>query len=121
MDTLRSVLPLLAGGVLWCLGLQLFLRSGLSLRRKILWTSFLVLVGATIGTLLPGPSIRHKFLLLLVAIPLLAAVDLAFLEPARRLSFWLRACGYEVCTVFGVAGAVRFVLDRLAVHPRLGP
>lgn len=121
MSVVLFVLPLLAAVVLWCLGLQLFLRSGLSMLRKVLWTVFLVLAGAGVGTLLPGPFIRDKFLLLLLALPVLAAADWAFLRPARSLSFWLRACGYEVCTVFGVAGVVRLVLDHLAIYPLLRP
>ncbi len=121
MATALHVLPILVGALLWVLGLQLFLRSELSTARKVGWTALLVVVGAAIGTLLPTPSIRLKFLVLLVGLPLLAALDLAFLRPARTLSFWLRAYGYEVCTVFGVAGLVRLVLNRLAVRPLLGP
>jgi hypothetical protein len=115
------VFLLLAGVVLWVLGLQLFLRSGLSAQHRVIWTAVLVLAGAAIGMLLPAASIRHKFILLLLGLPLLAALDLVFLRPARTLSFWLRACGYEVCTVFGVAGLTRLLLDRLAVYPVLGP
>jgi hypothetical protein len=121
MATVLQLAAILVGVLLWVLGLRLFLRSDLSARRKITWTALLVAVGVGIGTLLPGPSILLKFVVLLGGLPLVAALDLALLRPARSLSFWLRACGYEVCTVFGVAGVARLALDRLAVPPLLGP
>lgn len=114
-----QVATLISGALLWALGLRLFLRTELSTHRKIVWTAFLIAVGLAIGALLPAPSIGRKFILLLVALPVVAALDLAFFKPRRTLSFWLRACGYEVCTVFGVAWLARALLDRLAIAPLL--
>jgi hypothetical protein len=119
MTVIVQLLPILLGVVLWALGLRLFLRSQLSSRHKIVWTAFLLVVGLGIGLLLGIPSIRGKFLFLLVAIPVLAAADLLFLKPARTFSFWLRACGYEVCTVFGMAGFTRLLLNAAGVSPLL--
>lgn len=119
MAVALQLLPLLFGAMLWAFGLQLFLRSQLSTRHKIIWTAFLILIGVAIGLLLAAPAIRGKFLLLLLALPVLAAVDLLLLKPGRSLSFWLRACGYEVCTVFGVAGLTRLLLTGIGVTPLL--
>lgn len=119
MTAALQVLALIAGALLWVPGLRVFLRSELSTGHKIVWTSFLFAVGVAIGALLAGPSIWHKFVRLLVVLPVLAALDLAFLKPRRTLSFWLRVCGYEVCTVFGVASLTRIVLNRLGISPLL--
>jgi hypothetical protein len=119
MPVALQLLPVAIGGILWVLGLQLYLRAEYSLRDKFIWTGVLILVGVTIGLLLPAPSIRGKFILLLLTLPIVAAVDLVFLRPARTLSFWLRACGYEVCTVFGVAGLTRLILGAIAIAPIL--
>jgi hypothetical protein len=109
-----------AAGALWLAGLSLFLRSGLSPRRKIVWSAFLVLAGAGIGLALPGSELWSKFLLVLAILPVLALADVLLMPSRRGVSFWLRACGFEVCTVFAVAGATRLLCDFLAVGPLLG-
>jgi len=102
------------------MGLRLFIQSDLSTRRKVAWSAFLVLVGAAIGMLLSLNQIWHKGLLLLVALPVLAAADRLLLGGRRSLGFWIRACGFEVCTVFGVAAAARYVCNVLELPPVLG-
>ena len=119
MAVALQLLPVAVGAILWVLGLQLYLRAEYSPRDKFIWTGVLIIVGIAIGLLLPAPSIRGKFILLLLALPILAAVDLLFLRPARTLSFWVRACGYEVCTVFGVAGLTRLLLNAIGIAPIL--
>jgi hypothetical protein len=102
----------LAGaGVLWFAGLRLFLQSGLSRTRKAGWTALLVLVGTGIGILLPLSQVWSKFLVLIVILPVLGLADVMLLRSRRGLSFWIRACGFEVCTVFGVGAAARLLLD----------
>ena len=98
-------------GVLWFAGLRLFLRSDLSRTRKAGWTAFLVLVGIGIGVVLPLSQVWSKFLVLILIVPALGLADAWLLRSRRGPSFWIRACGFEVCTVFGVAAATRFVLD----------
>jgi hypothetical protein len=109
-----SFLPIttiVGAGVLWFAGFRLFLRSGLSRARKVGWAAFLVLVGIGIGVVLPLGQVWTKFLLLIVILPVLGLADVLLLRSKRSLSFWIRACGFEVCTVFGVAAASRFLLD----------
>ena len=110
---------LLAASVLWVTGLRIFLRSGLSRRRKTTWSAFLVLVGLGIGVVLPLRQVWNKFLLVLAILPVLVAVDVLLLGSRRGWSFWIRACGFEVCTVFAVAGGVRLVLDLAGAGPLL--
>lgn len=98
--------------ILWASGAWLFLRSPLGITRKIVWTLALAALGLAIGWLLPLGTIRSRFLLLLAFLPVLAAVDLKLARSERRVTFWLRACAFEVCTVFGVAAAVAFLLRR---------
>ena len=100
-----------AAGVLWVAGLRLFLQSNLSRRRKAGWTAFLALVGVGIGIVLPLGDMWRKFVLLMVILPVLGTADVLLLASRRGLSFWIRACGFEVCTVFALAAAARFVLD----------
>ncbi len=99
------------GPLLWVSGLVLFLRSPLSQRRKILWTLFLAAIGVVVGFLLPASAIREKFVLLLLLLPLLAVADVMLMSSRRGFTFWLRACGFEVCTVFGVAAWCRYVVE----------
>lgn len=107
--------------VLWFAGLRLFLYSQQSRARKVGWGIFLCIVGAAIGVILPLTQIWSKFLLLVVGLPVLAAADVWLLRSGRGLSFWVRACGFEVCTVFGVAGAARYLLDLAGVPVFLRP
>lgn len=102
---------IIGAGILWCAGLRLFLRSGLSRSRKVGWTALLVLVGVGIGVVLPLGQVWTKFLYLMLILPVLGLGDVLLLRSRRGLSFWIRACGFEVCTVFGTAAAVRFFLD----------
>ena len=99
--------------VLWVAGLRLFLRSDLSRRRKAGWTALLALAGVGIGIVLPLSDVWHKFILSMVILPVLGAADVLLFGRRRSLSFWIRACGFEVCTVFAVAAVARFVLDRV--------
>jgi hypothetical protein len=109
-------LAIVAGAaVVWFAGLRLFLQSELSRRRKVLWTAFLVLVGLAIGVILPSSQLWNKFLLLVVILPLLGFSDVVLFRSKRGLLFWIRACGFEICTVFGAAGLSRFGLDVMGV------
>jgi hypothetical protein len=105
----------IGAGVVWLAGLRLFLQSALSRTRKVGWTAFLVLVGIGIGAVLPLNQVWSKFFLLFVILPVLGLADVLLLRSGRGLSFWIRACGFEVCTVFGVAAAARFLLDLAGV------
>ncbi|TMQ70046.1 MAG: hypothetical protein E6K81_13500 [Candidatus Eisenbacteria bacterium] len=53
---------------------------------------------------LPLGQLWSKFLLLLAILPLLAAADVWLLRSGRGFTFWVRACGFEVGTVFAAAG-----------------
>lgn len=105
------------GPVVWASGVWLFLRSPLSRPRKIGWTLFLVFVGIGIGCMLLLPGIRNRFLVLLVGLPLLATIDVILAKSNRRLSFWLRACSFEICTVFGIAAITRLAVERVTGAP----
>jgi hypothetical protein len=96
---------------LWLAGLRLFIHSGLSLARKVGWATFLVGVGIGAGAVLPLSQVWTKFVLLVMILPLLAVADVFLLRSRRGFSFWIRACGFEVCTVFGAAAAARLLLD----------
>ncbi|MCR4341248.1 MAG: hypothetical protein NUW01_15330 [Gemmatimonadaceae bacterium] len=77
------------------------------------WAAFLFAVGCTLGFLLPLAELWSKFLLLVVILPALGLADVWLLRSGRSLSFWIRACGFEVCTVFGTAAATRLLLDLM--------
>jgi hypothetical protein len=100
-----------AGPILWVSGIAVFVRSSLSTARKLVWTVVLLLVGSTIGVLLPLDGIRDRFLLLAAALPLLALADVWLMRGRRGFSFWFRACAFEICTVFAAAAVVRKILD----------
>lgn len=104
------------GPILWASGLWLFLHSGLSRRRKALWIIVLVAVGAAIGFVLPFHIICTKFVLILVILPVAAVVDLWLARSDRRYFYWLRACAFEVGTVFATAAIVRYILDLLNIR-----
>jgi hypothetical protein len=101
----------IGAGVLWFAGLRIFLHSELSRARKVQWTALLVLVGVGIGIVLPLSQLWSRFLLVILILPLLGFVDVLLLRSRRGLSFWIRACGFEACTVFGTAAVSRFLLD----------
>lgn len=107
--------PVLVAGaaVLWVAGLRLFLSSGLSLGHRLIWSAVLVVTGAAIGALLSQDGISIRFIIALALVPLLGLADVLVLRSKRAWSFWLRACGFEVCTVFGIAALVRKSLDVL--------
>lgn len=105
----------LSASLLWFAGLRLFLRSNLSRRRKLAWSAFLVIVGIGIGFALPSTQIWSKFLWLIVVLPILAAIDVLVLRSGHGLAFWIRACGFEVCTVFAAGIVTRYVLDSAGV------
>jgi hypothetical protein len=111
LELMVRIALVIGAGVLWFAGLRLFLQSDLSRTRKMGWTAFLVLVGIGIGVVLPLSQVWSKFFLLILILPVLALVDVLLLKSGRGLSFWTRACGFEVCTVFGAAAAARFFLD----------
>jgi hypothetical protein len=111
LELLVRIAIVVGAGVVWFAGLRLFLQSDLSRTRKVGWTAFLVLVGIGIGVVLPLSQVWSKFFLLIVILPVLGLADVLLLRSGRGLSFWIRACGFEVCTVFGAAAAARFLLD----------
>jgi len=102
------------GVVLWASGVRLFLRSPL----PRWWTTglvlLLVLVCIGIGWVLPLAGIRNRFLVLLVALPLLAIIDVKLAKSDRRVTFWLRACSFEICTIFGIAALARFIIEQVS-------
>lgn len=109
--SLVRIAIVVGGAVLWLAGLRLFGQSGLSRAKKAGWTTFLVVVGIGVGVVLPLNQVWAKFVWLIVILPPLALADVLLLRSRRGLSFWIRACGFEVCTVFGVAAAARLLLD----------
>lgn len=110
VTVIRSAL-LVGSGALWFAGLRLFVRSGLSRRRKVAWSVFLLLVGVGVGFVFPLTQVWSKFLLALTILPVLAVADVWLLRSGRGFSFWVRACGFEVCTVFAAAGVARSLFD----------
>ena len=96
--------------LLWTSGVWLFMRSGLTALKKALWALFLVGVGVTVGLLLPLAAIRNRFLVLLALLPVLAFIDLTLARSNRTFRFWLRACSFEICTVFACATLTRLAL-----------
>lgn len=112
IERLIGIVILIGAGVLWFAGLRLFLQSNPSGAKKIGWTAFLVLVGIGIGVVLPLSQVSSKFFLLIMILPVLGLADVLLLRSGRGLSFWIRGCGFEVCTVFGAAAATRFLLDQ---------
>ena len=105
----------LGASILWLAGLRLFLRSDLSGRRKVAWSAFLLLVGIGIGVVLPLAQVWTKFLLLIAILPVLGAADVWLLRSGHGVSFWIRACGFEVCTVFAAAAVARYLFDLAGV------
>jgi hypothetical protein len=110
-ESLLLVTVIVGAAVLWTAGLRLFLSSGLTRARKIRWSAFLVIVGAGIGAALPFGQLWSKFLVVLLILPALALADVLLLRSERGVSFWVRACGFEVVTVFAAAATARLLLD----------
>lgn len=115
----RSVV-LVASAVLWLSGLRLFVRTELSRRRKLVWTACLVATGGVVGLLLSRSQVWEKFLLLLALLPLLGLADRFLLGSRRGVSFWIRACGFELGTVFGMASITRLVCNYAGIAGVLG-
>jgi hypothetical protein len=113
VNLLVRIVLVVGAGFVWYAGLRLFLQSGLTRTKKVGWTTCLVLVGAGIGTVLPLSQLWSKFLLLTVILPVLGLADVWLLRSGRGLSFWIRACGFEVFTVLAVAAVTRVLLDRV--------
>ncbi len=120
VEVLVRTVALIAAAVLWVAGLRLFLRTELSRHHKFAWTAVLLAAGVVIGLLLTRTQVWDKFLLILALLPVLAAVDLVLMRSGRGLTFWVRACGFEVVTVFGLAGATRLLCDRAGFAAFLG-
>ncbi len=110
---LESALFFVVGPVLWAAGLVLFVRSPLSSNRKVVWLLALLGVGIIAGLLLPFSSIRQKFVIVLLLLPVLAIADVVVMGSKRGFLFWLRACGFEVCTVFAAAAIARHAFEIL--------
>jgi hypothetical protein len=119
LELLIRITVVVGASILWLAGMRLFLQSDLSRRRKLGWSAILVLVGIGIGVALPLSLVWSKFLWLIVILPALGLVDVWLLRSGRGLSYWIRACGFEVCTVFGAAASGRHLLDLLGVAPLL--
>jgi hypothetical protein len=80
----------------------------------------LLLAGIGIGLVLPLGQVWSKFLLAVAILPVLAATDVFLLRSGHGLSFWVRACGFEICTVFAAAGTARYLLDLVGVRSFVG-
>ena len=104
---------LVVSAALWAAGLRLFVRSGMTQQRMAAWCSFLLLIGVCIGVLLPLRDVWHKFLWVMAILPAIAAADVFLFRSSRGLTYWIRACGFEVVTVFAVAAAARYALDAV--------
>ena len=115
LESLLRIAIVIGAGLVWFAGLRLFLQSDLSRPRKVGWTAFLILVGIGIAVVLPLSQVWRKFFLLILILPLLGLADVLLLRSGRGLSFWIRACGFEVCTAFGAAAAARLLLDLAGV------
>ncbi len=112
VSSLWLVAPLLVvAATLWTAGLRLFVRAEMTRRRKLCWCCFLVLVGVIVAVVLPLVQIWTKFLLVLVLLPVVALADVFLFRSGRGLGYWIRACGFEVGTVFAVAAIARLALD----------
>lgn len=105
-DFVAWTLFLVLGPILWASGLWLYLRAEMSAQKKWIWALLLAVLGSAIGLLLPLRAIRDRFLIVAAVLPILAFIDTKLATSRRGMLFWFRACAFEVCTVFGVAGIV---------------
>jgi hypothetical protein len=115
-DLVEAVVFWGIGPILWASGLWSFMHSTLSLARKVIWAIIVITIGAIIGSVLSINMIRNRFVLLLLALPVLAVIDVQLARSKRSYFFWFRACAFEICTVFGTAAMVRYILDMLKVR-----
>ena len=118
LESVGRIAIIAAAGVLWFTGLRLLLQSDLSRTRKIGWTVFLVVIGIAIGVVLPASEVWRKFWLLVLLLPVLGLADVWLLRSGRGVSFWIRACGFEVGTVFGAAAVTRVLMDLVRAAGR---
>lgn len=109
-----------AAAILWAAGLRLFLAAEMTVRWKLIWSGFLLVVGIALGFALSLHDLATKFLWVLAILPILAAADVVMLHAKRGLTYWIRACGFEVVTVFGAAAMARLALDLVGVAPLVG-
>jgi hypothetical protein len=113
-----SVLVLAAA--LWGAGLWLFVRADMTRRWKIVWTCSLLCIGVGVGLLLPARDVWSKFLWVMALLPAIAAADVLLFRSRRGMTYWIRACGFEVVTVFAAAAIARYALDLLRIDPLAG-
>lgn len=71
----------------------------------------MAVVGFGIGAVLPLGQLWSKFVVVLLILPALALADVLLLRSGRGVAFWVRACGFEVVTVFAAAAIARVLLD----------
>jgi hypothetical protein len=107
---------LVVSAALWGAGLWLFVRADMTKRWKVAWSGFLVLIGVCVGVVLPLHDVWNRFLWVMAVLPLIAAADVLLFRATRGLTYWIRACGFEVVTVFAVATAARYALDFVGVR-----
>lgn len=100
---------------LWVAGLWLFVRADMTTRRKVVWTCALLLIGIGLGVVLPAHDVWIKFLWVMALLPVIAAADVTLFRSRRGMTYWIRACGFEVVTVFAAATVARYALDSLHV------
>ncbi len=120
LEELTRISIVAVAGVLWLAVLRLLLNSDLSRARKVGWSALLAVVGIGVGIVLPLDQLWDKFRVLIVVLPLLGLADVLLFRTGRGLSFWVRACGFEICTVFGVAAGTRLLLNLVGAAPVIG-
>jgi hypothetical protein len=111
LELLFRVTIMVGASALWAAGFRLFMRSDLTRARKLRWTAVLIFVGIGIGVVLPLGQVWSKFLVVLLILPALAIADVFIFRSRRGPAFWIRACGFEVVTVFATAAAARLWID----------
>lgn len=99
--------------VLWAIGMSLFVRASLTRSRKTVWTLLLVTAGIAVGVVLPFDAIQNRYFLLVLLLPVLALIDIKLSRSNRSFLFWLRACLFEISTVFLAATLTRSALEAL--------
>jgi hypothetical protein len=70
--------------------------------------------------LVAGAALWLAGLRLFLRAGLSRARRLVLLRSGRGLSFWIRACGFELGTVFGVAALTRLLCDQAGLRALLG-
>jgi hypothetical protein len=111
LELLFPVTIIVGASALWVAGFRLFMSSDLTRGRKLRWTAVLMFVGIGIGIMLPLGQVWSKFLVVLLILPVLAIADVFLFRSRRGATFWIRACGFEVVTVFATAATARLLID----------